>query len=547
MESAHIVHSSHPKVHIPEVNLLDFVFESHKNFSQEELNRQWIVDVPSGKSVTFRQAKYDAQKIASGLVKLGFKKGDLLFFVTTAMAELYLFELAVWMLGGGVKGVGAVESHEHFYLHQVNEMQIKYVLTDCETYDCMKKAVDDSNCRGVKFFSCGEVAVQGTIHISNLLSEDAIVLPEVNVDVRNDTLVICNTSGSTGMPKGVVHTHYSFTANLIMMEALKMRHSIMEFVINYGVVNVCLAMYSLKYGLTVYHLNKFDKNTYLSALLSFKPRSIVLYPYLAASFARDPILSDVRQQGFLKHVMIAGWVLDSTTAALLSKNLPDTHIQQVYGMSEILYATATEIQDSGEAAKVPTIKIEGQTFTCSGSILANMEAKILDSETKELKPPLEEGVLYVRTPGMMRGYFSSSNVTIKSDIDQDGWICTGDVAFFDTHGRIYLKERANFMYKYLSHIIAPSEIECLLQEHPAVMAAGVVGLPNPETSNVTKAYVVLKAGQHCTPEELCAFVANKMPVRKQLHAGAKIVEKLPANRGGKLDRRALKEMALKDM
>jgi acyl-coenzyme A synthetase/AMP-(fatty) acid ligase len=83
-----------------------------------------------------------------------------------------------------------------------------------------------------------------------------------------------------------------------------------------------------------------------------------------------------------------------------------------------------------------------------------------------------------------------------------------------------------------------------MQEHPAVLAAGVVGIPHLETQNLTRALVVLKPGKRCTPVELCTFAAKKLPYLKQLHGGVKIVDNLPVNKGGKMDRRALKELAL---
>jgi acyl-coenzyme A synthetase/AMP-(fatty) acid ligase len=130
---------------------------------------------------------------------------------------------------------------------------------------------------------------------------------------------------------------------------------------------------------------------------------------------------------------------------------------------------------------------------------------------------------------------------------------------------LYIKERAIYMFRYLSELVgsyklllsnivvilskfskkvAPSEIESVLQEHPAVLAAGVVGMPNPETNNLARAFVVLRPGHTCSPEELCLFAGKKLPYCKQLHGGARIVDNLPSNRDVKMDREGLMEMAL---
>jgi acyl-coenzyme A synthetase/AMP-(fatty) acid ligase len=94
--------------------------------------------------------------------------------------------------------------------------------------------------------------------------------------------------------------------------------------------------------------------------------------------------------------------------------------------------------------------------------------------------------------------------------------------------------------------VAPSEIESVLQEHPAVLAAGVVGMPNPETNNLARAFVVLKPGSTCTQEELCHLAKKKLPYYKHLHGGVRFVDNLPSIKGVKLDRKGLMEMALKD-
>jgi hypothetical protein len=122
----------------------------------------------------------------------------------------------------------------------------------------------------------------------------------------------------------------------------------MQWAINYGIGNVCFSMYCLRNGLTMYHINKFDKDTFFDQLLNLRvsipicvikkkyliisyaqPRILKMYPYIAIWLSRHPRLEEVSKAGFLKHIQVGGWVLDSTTISLLAKSLPGAHIQQV--------------------------------------------------------------------------------------------------------------------------------------------------------------------------------------------------------------------------
>lgn len=95
--------------------------------------------------------------------------------------------------------------------------------------------------------------------------------------------------------------------------------------------------------------------------------------------------------------------------------------------------------------------------------------------------------------------------------------------------------------------MAPSEIESVLSEHHEVQSVGVVGIPDLEVTSLARAFVVLRPGGQCTEDELCAFVADRLPDYKHLHGGVRFIEKLPMNRGGKMDRGQLKAMALEEL
>ena len=94
--------------------------------------------------------------------------------------------------------------------------------------------------------------------------------------------------------------------------------------------------------------------------------------------------------------------------------------------------------------------------------------------------------------------------------------------------------------------MSPSEIESVLSEHQDVQSVGVVGIPDPEVTTLARAFVVLKPGRQASEDELCAFVAERLPDYKHLHGGVRFIEQLPMNRGGKMDRGQLKAMALKE-
>jgi acyl-CoA synthetase (AMP-forming)/AMP-acid ligase II len=145
---------------------------------------------------------------------------------------------------------------------------------------------------------------------------------------------------------------------------------------------------------------------------------------------------------------------------------------------------------------------------------------------------------------------------LNPDIDHDGWFRTGDMGFFDIFGNIYILERLTFMFKYVeinTKLMLPTvtwvsvcEIELVLQEHPAVLEAGVVGVAHPETSSAARAYIVLRPGRHMFSWEMQRYVAKILPSCKQLHGGVRFVKMLPVTRKGHLDREALQKMAISD-
>jgi len=181
-----------------------------------------------------------------------------------------------------------------------------------------------------------------------------------------------------------------------------------------------------------------------------------------------------------------------------------------------------------------------------GPPVADTFEKIVDLETGEELPAGEVGELMVKGPQVMKGYWNNPKETAAC-LTSDGWLHTGDVARFDEDGYLYLIERMKEMIKYKGYQVAPAELEALLHEHPAVLDAAVVPKPHLEGSEIPKAYVVLREGFQASPEELMAFVAERVAPYKKIREVEYLTE-IPKSAAGKILRRELieRERAKKD-
>ncbi len=159
-----------------------------------------------------------------------------------------------------------------------------------------------------------------------------------------------------------------------------------------------------------------------------------------------------------------------------------------------------------------------------------------DRGTKEM-PGGEPGELAVRGPNVFQGYWNHPEET-KLAL-RDGWLYTGDIAWRDAEGYVYILDRKKEMIQRGEHKFAPAELEGILMEHPAVRDCAVVGIPGPGAEEYPKAFVVLHPGVVVEPLELIEFVAERVPDYKQIREVALIPE-IPKNFSGKILRRILK-------
>jgi len=223
-------------------------------------------------------------------------------------------------------------------------------------------------------------------------------------------------------------------------------------------------------------------------------------------------------------------------AAPLSKDLEeqvkkrfndDIMVLQAYGQTE---ATLGVLYSDVATAKPGSV----------GQLIKGTYGKVVDSNGNSLGPN-KVGELCFKGPFIMKGYIDNPEATTDS-IDEDGWLHSGDLGYYDEDNQFYIVDRLKELIKYKGFQVPPAELEGLLLSHPKIRDAGVIGIPDEIAGELPFAFVVKEEDSDLTEQEVKDFVAKNASNPKWLRGGVKFIDEIPKNITGKILRREMKEL-----
>jgi acyl-CoA synthetase (AMP-forming)/AMP-acid ligase II len=350
----------------------------------------------------------------------------------------------------------------------------------------------------------------------------------VDINAREDVAVLPYSSGTTGLPKGVMLTHFNITSAVKQCLATEQLTSdavglaVLPFFHIYGMTVLLSA--GLALGTTGIVMMRFDVEQMLQLVGKYGITNLYLAPPAVLAMTNVPNLSRF-DTSCLRVVVSAAAPLPPEVAERV-KSIYGCLVSQGYGL--------TETSPTGNTNPLDRIKLE----SC-GPPMADTFEKIVSLDTGEELPAGEVGEVAVQGPQVMKGYWKRPEETAEC-LSEDGWLLTGDIGWLDEDGYLYIVDRKKEMIKYKGYQVAPAELEAVLHEHPAVLDAAVIPKPHLEGGEIPKALVVLREGCEASPEELMAFVAEKVAPYKKIRE-VEYVSEVPKSPAGKILRRDLIE------
>ncbi|MCI0488886.1 MAG: 4-coumarate--CoA ligase family protein [Blastocatellia bacterium] len=513
-----IFRSPHPDVEIPARPLTQFVFQRAERLADKPA----LIDGPSGRTITYSQLAGATRLAAAGLAERGFGKGDVFAIYSPNIPEYGIAFLAVARLGGINTTVNPLYTVEELTF-QLNDSGAKYLVTIPQFLDKALEAARLSKVEEVFVF--GEA--DGATPFAALLKSSGQV-PDVEIDAREDIIALPYSSGTTGLPKGVMLTHYNLVANCCQATGFEpisedeVLIGVLPFYHIYGMVVILnMGIYS---GNTIVTMPRFDLEQFLKTLQDYKVTRAYLVPPIVLALAKHPVV-DNYDLSALRLINSGAAPLGEDVARACAERL-GCIVRQGYGLTETSPVTHMSSKDPAK------IKLGA-----SGQCIPNTECRIVDTATGEDLGSNEKGEVWIRGPQVMKGYLNNPDATAFT-VDEDGWLHTGDIGYADEEGYFYIVDRVKELIKYKGMQVAPAELEAVLLTHPAISDAAVIPSPDEEAGEIPKAFVVLKS--EVTPEEIMAFVAERVAPHKKIRL-LEMVDQIPKTASGKILRRVLVE------
>ncbi|MET7596468.1 4-coumarate--CoA ligase family protein [Streptomyces sp. NPDC005481] len=485
-----------------------------------------LVDGVDGTTLTYEQVDRLHRRLAAAFAEAGVTKGDVLALHSPNTVAFPTAFYAATRAGASVTTVHPLATAGEF-AKQLRDCGARWIVTVSPLLETARAAAAQAG--GVReIFVCD--SAPGHRSLIDMLGSTAPE-PRIDIDPAEDVAALPYSSGTTGVPKGVMLTHRSIATNLAQLApTLPMGPgdrilAVLPFFHIYGLTALMNA--PLRQGATVVVLPRFDLDTFLAAIQEHRITGLYVAPPIVLALAKHPAVARYDLSS-LRYVISAAAPLDAALAAACSRRLGLPPVGQAYGMTELSPGTHV----------VPLDAVDPPPGTV-GKLIAGTEMRILslDDPDKDLGVG-EPGEIAIRGPQVMKGYLGRPDATAAM-IDADGWLRTGDVGHVDGDGWLFVVDRVKELIKYKGFQVAPAELEALLLTHPGIADAAVVGVYD-DNNEVPHAYVVRQpTAPDLSAGEVMMYVAERVAPYKRVR-GVTFVEGVPRAASGKILRRELR-------
>ena len=518
-----IIRSAHPAPVIPRGPLQDLVLGRARDLP----DKLALVDARSGKHFTYGELRAAIHRVAGSLAARELAKGDVFAIACANCAEFILAFHAVGLLGGTVTTLNPAYTTDEM-ANQLKDSGATWLLTDAAI---LPKALEAAAAVGIRrIFTTGgsdafpPAAAEG---FETLDAGDHAV-PSVEMDPATHLMALPYSSGTIGLPKGVMLTHGNLSVNVLqsVVCGLEENDVILGVLPLFHIFGMNVMMNTgFAMGGTLVLLPRFDLEEFLGAVQRYRATYVFLVPPILLALAKHPLV-DKFDLSSLRCLLSGAAPLGEAVARQVEERI-GCLVMQGYGLTETSPVALVSALDGS------------MPRASAGVPVAGTEARIVHLETGDPVEEGERGELWIRGPQVMKGYLNRPDATAEA-IDAEGWFRTGDIARVDAEGHIYVVDRLKELIKVKGMQVAPAELEALLLSHPSVADAAVIPIHDDKSGERPKAFIVLKPGEPQDADALMAFVSERVAPHKRV-TEVEFTAQIPKSPSGKILRRILVE------
>jgi long-chain acyl-CoA synthetase len=505
--------------------LHDIVLNSCRKYGQKTA----LIDVSANRRFAYAEYGEIVETLARGLVAAGLKRGEV---VAIFLANSWEFAATyhATTLAGGIPTLLNPTYREREVRYQLENSGAAILVTD-------GPILGEINLAGLPYLRrvySTRQAASGTEPFSDLLGRSSASLPAADKASKETLAALPYSSGTTGLPKGVMLSHHNLVANIYQLvgpngTGITGQDTLLCFLPLYHIYGLNVGLNPiLALGGTLLLMPRFNVPQIGSLLVS---EQVTMMPVVPPALNA---LMQAAEAGQFPENHRLHWVKSGAAP------LPPELARRFTALTGVLVCQGYGMTEASPVTHVGYLQPELYKPESIGQPLVQTECRVLDVNGTEVACGTP-GELVMRGPQFMQGYWKDPQAT--SAVLRDGWYWSGDVVGRDECDFFYVLDRSKEMIKYKGFPVAPAEVEAVLMEHPAVRDCGVVARPSADAGEIPCAFVVLREGQNSDDAmklALCRFVADRLTHYKQPRE-VHFVAAVPRTASGKILRRELRK------
>ncbi|CZR54310.1 related to 4-coumarate-CoA ligase 2 [Phialocephala subalpina] len=536
------VASPYPLIDIPEVDTWTFLFESKRDFADDKVI---FLDPTTFRQYTYHELKQTAIAFGHALrSQWNWKKDDCIGFYSPNCVDTPALTLGAFWAGAVVSPANPAYTAAELAF-QLKDSGAKALITQAPCLKVASEAAKIAKIPQNRILLIGDERSSQVQHFSQFISSAKNSPLSKRVPCKpSEMCFLVYSSGTTGLPKGVMLTHRNTIVNLLQTDSVQtdLTHdggvdgkgdtviAVLPFYHVYGLQYEILYMVHL--GLKVVILSAFTPDAFCQAVQDHKVTFGYLVPPIILFLAKSPLVDKYSLRSLTSGMSAAAPLATDLVEGVY--NRLGLRVKQAYGLSECAPAITTmEINDW--RTKIGSV----------GKVLPNQIVKIM-SEDERLLSTGSDGEIWVQGPNVFPGYLNNPTATANC-MTPDGFFKTGDIGHFDKDGYLYITDRKKELIKYKGFQVAPAELEGLLIGHPKIGDACVLGVyEESQATELPKAFLVKSeaAKDHddlVLAKEMHEWISRQVAHHKRLRGGICFVEAIPKSAAGKILRRVLRD------